>query len=270
MEEIKFSIIIPVYNCEKYIERCVNSILSQDYKNIEIIIIDDCSEDQTRVVLEKYNDNSNIKIFSTPTNSRQGAARNIGLEHAVGNYILFVDADDFITDNILGKIVDNIKNNNYPDIIYMGMRIQGRRELELIPDSENTNKEYRLTENPYMNCVSICWKRKLIENNHIRFPEKMSYEDVYFSFYGIEKAKSYTFMNEIFYIYDNRKDSTTTDYSLSQAEDTIKLIKELFKLYDKVDEENKRFLEVRILQQSERAKVRLGRAVDSEIKKRAN
>ena len=122
MEEIKFSIIIPVYNCEKYIERCVNSILSQDYKNIEIIIIDDCSEDQTRVVLEKYNDNSNIKIFSTPTNSRQGAARNIGLEHAVGNYILFVDADDFITDNILGKIVDNIKNNNYPDIIYMGMR----------------------------------------------------------------------------------------------------------------------------------------------------
>lgn len=78
MENLKFSIIIPVYNCEDLISKCLDSILNQTYKNIEILVIDDCSTDNTPEVLKKYN---GIKVLSTPTNSRQGAARNIGLDN---------------------------------------------------------------------------------------------------------------------------------------------------------------------------------------------
>lgn len=268
MENIKFSIIIPAYNSEKFIEECLNSIFSQTYKNIEVIVVDDCSTDNTLKVLEGY---KQIKIFSTKVNSRQGVARNIGLENCTGDYVLFVDSDDTLYDlEVISKIADKINKSNYPDIIYLGLKTVGIRELELIPDEENIRKEYRLAENPFINVTSICWKNSLIQKNNIRFPEKIRYEDVYFAFLGIEKAKTYEFLNIIYYLYNSRNESTTTNYTLAQAKDTVNLIEKLFELYDIIDEENKKYLERRIEQQSERAKVRLDRALKSMFEKRAN
>jgi len=268
VENIKFSIIIPTYNSEKYIENCLGKILKQTYKNIEIIVVDDCSTDDTVKVLEKY---ENIKIYKTKENSRQGAARNIGLEHVKGDYILFIDSDDSLYGlDVIEKIADKINNTNNPDIIYLGLKIEGRRNLELIPNEENCQKEYRLAENPFINAINICWKNELIQENNIRFPEKIRYEDVYFAFLGIEKAKTYEYLDSIYYIYNNRDESTTTDYSINQVQDTLRLIEELFKLENIIDKENLPYLELRIKQQAERAKVRLDRAIESEIKKRAN
>ena len=268
MENIKFSIIIPTYNSEKYIENCLEKILKQTYKNIEIIVVDDCSTDDTVKMLEKY---ENIKIYKTKENSRQGAARNIGLEHCIGDYILFIDSDDSLYDlDVIEKIADKINNTNNPDIIYLGMKIEGRRNLELIPNEENCQKEYRLAENPFINAINICWKNKLIQENNIRFPEKIRYEDVYFAFLGIEKAKTYEYVDFIYYLYNNRDESTTTNYSINQVQDTLRLIEELFKLENIIDKENLPYLELRIKQQAERAKVRLDRAIESELKKRAN
>lgn len=268
MENIKFSIIIPAYNSEKFIENCLNSIFSQTYKNVEIIVINDCSTDNTLKVLEGY---EQIKVFSTPVNSRQGAARNVGIEHCTGDYVLFVDSDDTLYDSeVLSKIADKINNTNYPELMYLGLKMEGRRDLELIPNEENTKKEYRLAENPFINVTSICWKNSLIQENNIRFPEKIRYEDVYFAFLGIEKAKTYEYMDIIYYLANNREDSTTTNYTLEQVTDTVNLIEKLFELYEFIDEENKPYLKKRIKQQAERAKVRLDRAVKSIIEKRAN
>lgn len=268
MENIKFSIIIPAYNSEKYIEKCLENIIKQTYKNIEIIVVDDCSTDGTLKILEKYNQ---IKLYKTKVNSRQGAARNIGLEYCTGDYILFIDADDYLYDiNVIEKIADRINKSDNPDIVYLGMKIEGKRNLELIPNEENCKKEYRLAENPFINVINICWKKSLIEENNIRFPEQIRYEDVYFAFVAIEKAKTYAFADFIYYIYNNRDESTTTDYSIKQAYDTLKLIEELFKLEKMIDKENIPYLEMRIKQQAERAKVRLDRAIESEIKRRAN
>lgn len=268
MENIKFSIIIPAYNSEKFIEECLNSIFSQTYKNIEVIVVDDCSTDNTVKVIEKY---EQLKVFSTKINSRQGTARNIGLENCTGDYILFVDSDDSLYDSeVLSKIANKINNCNYPDIIYLGLKMEGRRELELIPNEENTKKEYRLSENPFINVTTICWKSSLIQENNIRFPEQIRYEDVYFAFLGIEKAKTYEYLDIIYYLCNSRDESTTTNYTLRQARDTISLIEKLFELYDAIDEENKELLKIRIEQQSERAKVRLDRALKSMFEKRAN
>ena len=268
MESIKFSIIIPTYNCEEFIEECLNSIFSQTYKNIDVIVVNDCSTDNTLKVLEGY---PQIKVFSTPVNSRQGAARNIGLDNCTGDYVLFIDADDSLYAlDVLEKLAQKINESNNPDIIYLGLKSVGRRELELIPNEENTKKEFRLAENPFINVTTICWKNSLIQENNIRFPEKIRYEDVYFAFLGIEKAKTYEYMDIIYYLANNRDDSTTTNYTLAQARDTINLIEKLFELYDIVDEENKPYLKKRIEQQAERAKVRLDRAIKSIIEKRAN
>lgn len=268
MENIKFSIIIPAYNSEKFIGECLNSIFSQTYKNVEIIVVNDCSTDNTLKVLERY---EQIKVFSTLVNSRQGVARNIGLQHSTGDYVLFVDSDDTLYDSeVLSQIADKINNTNYPDLMYLGLKMEGRRELELIPNEENTKKEYRLAENPFINVTSICWKNSLIQENNIRFPEKIRYEDVYFAFLGIEKAKTYEYMDIIYYLANNRDDSTTTNYTIAQARDTVSLIEKLFELYDIIDEENKPYLKKRIEQQSERAKVRLERALNSMFEKKTN
>lgn len=271
MKNIGISVIIPAYNAKDYIKDCLNSILNQTYNNIEIIVVDDCSTDNTVEIVKSID--SNIKLFSTPKNSRQGAARNIGIDHATGDYILFVDSDDTLSNNqIIEKVVHKLEEENNPDILYLGFKMVGRRDLEIIPDEENTQKPFRLGENKYINVFSICWKTDLVKSNNIRFLEGIMYEDVYFCFLGMEKAKTYSYMSDIFYIYNNRDDSTTTNYTFNQARDTIILISKLFELFDVIDEENKPYLEQRINQQAARAKVRLDRALESnfEKKKRAN
>lgn len=265
MENIKFSIIIPAYNCENYISKCLESIFNQSYKNFEVIVVDDCSTDKTFEILKKY---TNIKLLSTPVNSRQGTARNIGLDVCTGDYILFVDSDDSLYDNtVLNKIANLINTQNMPDIVYLGIKMYGKRDLLLIPDEKNCTKEYRLSENPFINVISIAWKNKLIQENHIRFPEKIKYEDVYFAFLGIEKAKTYAYGDFIYYKYNNRESSTTTTYSITQAEDTIQLISKLFELYQIIDKENIPYLSKRIQQQTDRAHIRLNRAIEQELKK---
>ena len=268
MENIKFSFIIPSYNCENFITTCLDSVISQTYKNYEIIVVDDCSTDNTMNILKKYN---NIKILSTPKNLRQGAARNIALDNCSGDYIIFLDSDDFLySPDVLAKLENKIIKTSYPDIIYLGLEMFGNRNLSLIPNEENSKKQYRLAENPFINVISICWKNELIQKNNIRFPESIKYEDVYFAFLGIERAKTYEYIDFIFYKYNSRASSTTTSYTLDQSIDTIKLINKLFDLYKIIDKENFCFLDARIKQQANRASVRLNRAIDDILNKRAN
>lgn len=177
---------------------------------------------------------------------------------------MFVDSDDYLASpDVLSKTYNLIIENNNPDIIYLGMKMEGMRDLLIMPDEENCQKSYRLAENKFINVFSVCWKNSLLQNNKIRFPEGIKYEDVYFAFLGIEKSRSYAYGDFIYYIYYNRPNTTTTNHTLSQAIDTVKLIDKLFSLYDLVDDENKKYLDARIQQQTDRAKVRLDRAVDS-------
>lgn len=106
------SVIIPAYNSEKYISECLISVLSQDYKNIEIIVIDDCSIDGTEsVVCNLINNNINIKYFKTTKNSGAGVSRNLGLSKAKGRYIAFLDADDIWHESKISKQINFLLKN---------------------------------------------------------------------------------------------------------------------------------------------------------------
>ena len=91
------SIIIPIYNAEKFLAKCLDSILAQTYKNFEVICVDDCSTDNSLSILEQYaKQYSCIKVISHKKQKKQGAARNSGLNIAQGKYVTFIDADDYI------------------------------------------------------------------------------------------------------------------------------------------------------------------------------
>lgn len=104
MGEKLVSIIIPVYNAEKYISRCLDSIINQSYKNIQIIVIDDGSTDNGVLILDKYKEDDNrISVYRTE-NRGVSYARNLGIEKAKGEYFVFVDADDFVQKDMIEKM----------------------------------------------------------------------------------------------------------------------------------------------------------------------
>ena len=259
-EAVRFSIIIPAYNAEQFIESTLNSVFNQTYKNFEVIVVDDYSTDNTYSILKNYN---NIRLLKTPQNLRQGGARNIGLNACHGEYVVFLDSDDTLFETTsLEKLNNCIELNSFPDIIYTGMKFSGKRDMILMPNAKNSEKNYRLSECKWANVVSICWKNSLLQNNNIRFPEGIRYEDVYFYFLGIEKSKTYSYGDFIFYNYNNRDSSTTTSYTLEQAIDTIKIIDKLTNLKSIIDKKNNSLLKKRIMQQASRVSIRLERAID--------
>ncbi len=108
----KISIIIPVYNSEKVIARCLESVLNQDYKNIEIIIINDGSKDRSQEIIEQYSKiDGRIKIIKTE-NQGVSSARNLGIQNASGKYVCFLDADDYVDKDMYNELVKQIKEND--------------------------------------------------------------------------------------------------------------------------------------------------------------
>ena len=111
--EGKVSIIVPVYNAENFLSRTVDSILAQTYENWELLLADDCSTDQSRDIMKSYTD-ERIHCFYCEKNSGPAGARNLALRHASGQYVAFLDADDFWLPQKLEKQISFMKKGNYP------------------------------------------------------------------------------------------------------------------------------------------------------------
>lgn len=116
MKNIRFSIIIPVYNTEKYLERCLDSVLGQNYKEIEIILINDGSKDNSLKICEKYKKRFSEIVLIDQENQGLGAARNRGIENSNGEYLIFLDSDDYVEKDSL-KAADNIVKRESYDLI---------------------------------------------------------------------------------------------------------------------------------------------------------
>lgn len=190
MKKYKISIIIPVYNAEKYIERCINSFLNQSYQNFELLLIDDGSSDNSLSIcksMQKCDDR--IYVFQG-NHGGVSAARNIGLEKAKGDIISFCDADDFISENTFDTIIEVMDSQNI-DIIVFGMYIASFRNGKLeIQEQRTVSKEEKWTagdliEHVFYNDVIMgsVWNKffskKILKGLH--FDESLSYcEDTHF------------------------------------------------------------------------------------------
>lgn len=228
----RFSIIIAAYNIQDYIERAILSVENQTFKNIEIIIVNDCSTDNTeREILKLCDKYNNIIYIKHKENKKAGGARNTALKNAIGEYIVFLDGDDMLAeDNVLEKL-DKTIGNEEADIIYLGFKIQGDREEIIIPSEETCTKTYKVAIDKYPNPWSKCWRREYLEKNNIKFPENRFYEDVLFVYNGVMRAQNYKIANFIVHKYTSgRQDSMTTTLKLKNIEDTILNLKDLLKM----------------------------------------
>lgn len=181
-DEILLSVIVPVYNAEKYLERCVETLLQQDLseKNYQIILVDDGSKDNSVKILEKYGALPQVQVIHK-ANGGVSSARNAGLNIAKGKWIAFVDADDFILPNTYGKIIEHMQKEGLERAIFGFQRFQ--EESEIQPISALTYKKLdRVLSSP--NVFSSILPRDIIESHNIRFNEKMKYgEDTLFMYY---------------------------------------------------------------------------------------
>ena len=224
-----FSIIVPVYNVELYLKRCVESILSQTFKDFELILIDDGSPDKCPYICDEYANQDRRIIVIHQRNSGLSAARNKGLAIAKGNYIVFVDSDDYWYNSTgLEKLANRIETFQEDVILYGG-----------ISKDENTGKEkmfrgdYNLNIfNQHNKSLTInylsnkkkypgsAWifttKRNIIKSHQILFPLNVTGEDYYWETTILYHANSIGAINEIIYVYIvNRKNSITSVSRLS-------------------------------------------------------
>ena len=174
MENPKFSIVVPVYNAEGYLHQCLDSLLRQGLDNYEILLVNDGSTDSSLSICKEYaNDNSNIKILNQ---SNQGvcSARNNGLEHVTGEWVILVDSDDYLLDNGLYTAFSAVEKQEDYDII------QYKSSYDFWPKraltSDVTFKGEGLDLIRESGFVSFCWlcfyRRDFLNDNHIRFNSK--------------------------------------------------------------------------------------------------
>ena len=118
----KISIIVPVYNCEKYLIKCINSILDQSYANLELLLYDDGSVDNSNSICKEFEKlDKRVKVFNQ-NNSGASVARNIGIENSTGEYLMFVDADDYIEDSMLKVLIEKAEVEK-ADFVMCGMTV---------------------------------------------------------------------------------------------------------------------------------------------------
>lgn len=207
MEPI-LSVIIPVYNTEKYLVKCLDSVISQTLKNIEIICINDGSTDNSLAFLQQYNEiDKRIRIIDKK-NGGLSSARNIGIENAKGRYITFVDSDDFVELDTYEKAIEKF-NKPEVDLVYFSTNIIIENNLSRMQDEryfEHKYKGFIKLSNDVMTKMDVCawnkvYKLSIIRKYNILFPEGLWYEDnPFFWSYGLLCDEAY-FINDKFYNY---------------------------------------------------------------------
>lgn len=181
--DIKVSVIIPVYNKEKYIKDCIDSVFNGQLSDIEVIAVDDGSLDNSKAVLEKLSsEDSRIKLI-VKENSGSSSARNMGIKNSKGKYILFLDADDYLEKGTVAKLYEKAEDNDLQVVVFDIIKdYEDKSELwgdfSLEEDKVSNGREY--LKKYLLNCCipSACnklWKRSLFIDNNIFFPEDIDY-----------------------------------------------------------------------------------------------
>lgn len=208
------SIIIPFYNSESYVTKCLDSLLSQSFVDFEIIAIDDGSEDNTFLKLKEYSNKDDRIICIIQKNQGRSAARNAGLKKAVGKYITFVDSDDFVSSTYLQNLIDGI---NYGVDIAMvdiltvdveGMPLKKRNmysnSVTVVGNKDSIQRV--LHQKPGNEICGKLFKKELFEK--LEFPVGKIYEDLYMTFALMCNAKEVAFIDSPDYFYVQRNDNT--------------------------------------------------------------
>lgn len=208
------SIIIPVYNVEIYIDACLDSVTQQTYKNLEIIVVEDCSTDNSRQVLQPYLKDNRIKLIQHSENGGLSAARNTGMESATGEYMMFVDSDDIIDLNLVEACVGCALEKNADVVTYSFVPFMDGIAKENLPySSDSLQLKPTVLDNAYFDLPHFAWL-KFIRSSSVRsasleFPVGLYYEDWPFHWHlGLSTKVRYQLPANL-YLYRQRGSSIT-------------------------------------------------------------
>lgn len=244
------SIIVPIYNVDKYLEECIESLKNQTYKNLEIILINDGSTDNSEQICRKEEKQDNRIVFINKNNGGSASAKNVGLKIAKGDYITFIDSDDFIEPDMIEYMVNTIKKYN-SDIIQCSF-------TNLYKNTEKFKQdkiiEQKIGSKDFFKLFLIKWdsslfwnklfKREVIEN--IFFKEGRCIDDEFFTYKCVINSKSIVTSNKIVYNYRMRKSGVMKSESSQKQilKDRIDYLYERYELVRKKYKDlDKNFLE---------------------------
>ncbi len=252
----KVSIIVPVYNVENYVEKCICSIISQTYKNIEIIIINDGSTDNSKQICEKYASKDNRIKFFNKENEGLATTRNYGIEKASGEFILFVDSDDYIEKDAVEILLAKIKEKNL-DVVIGNAIVEGSKKIKpyLIRKKSENEKvmsgiEYLIERNKkdyFCVCVWISmYKKQFILQNNLFFKDGILHEDEEWTPRVMLKANRVEDINLEFYHYIKyREDSILNNKNKTQNMiDLFNIFKSLKEVFNQANINQKQHLEM--------------------------
>ena len=240
------SVIIPVYNSENYLFVNLNSILKQTYSDFEVICIDDCSTDSSVEILEYFSKkDERIIVVKNIENKGVSFSRNLGLKRAKGDYIFFMDSDDWISPNTLEKLFTNAKSNDSDLVFYKLVRFQKKNFILDKPAFDFTNSfdknvdfkkftftyediKYNVLNTSFAPYLKLYKKSFLNQYDDLIFPENLIYEDIVFHVKSILRASKISFVPNFLYVYN-------LDNETSLMRDDSKIF-DIFKIIDMIED----------------------------------
>ncbi len=254
MLEPKISVIVPVFNSYNLLRKCLDSIRFQTYSNLEVICVNDGSTDESLSVLEEYKAVDQRFVIINQDNQGTGQARNNGLDAATGDYISFVDSDDWLLLNLYQTFIDDLnKLNSSLDIYMFNARQYSTCENDIFPANTLELADWNFHKSKYsIHTFDDCQKpftrnlavynkifnRNFIVGNKIKFPKNLKYEDMAFCIESCLYAKSIILNGEVFYRYRLEETGTASTEVVPKVFDIFRIVDLIennilkFKLYE--------------------------------------
>lgn len=243
------SIIVPIYNAEKYLNKCLDSLINQTKKELEFILVNDGSTDNTETIIKTYND-ERIKYYKNK-NQGIGKTRNFGIEKATGKYLMFLDSDDYLSEDACEKLYERTQKEKLDLVVFDFYRVENNElKKEIIKNfkssSLKTNPNLLLEIN--LGPCNKLYKRDLIIKNEIKFQEKLKYEDTTFVVETINNAKRIGKLNEClhYYVIHSQSETTVRDERVFDILKIVDIVRNYFKDKDYMQDTVKKLI-VKIL-----------------------
>lgn len=223
MNNILFSIIIPNYNSEKYIKKCLESVLNQNFSDYELIIVDDMSTDDSVKIIEEYND-PRIKLIKLDKKTFNGGTRNIGVSNATGRYILFIDCDDWFNNNLVLMNIAQVINKTGADLIRLPYIAYCNNKKARVNFRENDLKDV-------VNSVFVApWTKCVKRNLFVPFPENTLLEDVVQHIAQIDNINTMAYCNVPIIVW-NRENTSAISSDVAKYDKTSKRYSSVYRNY---------------------------------------
>lgn len=233
---IKYSFIVPFYNVQDYLAECLDSLIGFDRTDYEIILINDGSQDKSKVIATEYMSRYSMIKMIEQENQGLGGARNTGIRHAKGEWLLFVDSDDYVSDTLLDAVDKHIAKLTPDDIMVLNFSYLYENG-EIIPECP-FSKTIPVTEISkakfYSVPVTACGKvfhKNFFSTHHIEYPRNRYYEDIAVFLKIMLRTKNLLFVDAPLYIYRQRSTSITKSRNLEKMYDMVQDIEEQVKYF---------------------------------------